>query len=95
MAFCAATGKTSDLTLGQIPVVRLGMENKSSQGGTHATQIDTGFPSVSAPGGPGPTTGSSGQTNVFRENPGGGYEGPGRGHKTMLNSDAQMPVNPS
>lgn len=60
-----------------------------------SNNIDSGNPQVSAPSGPGPFQSNGTMPQVFRENPGGGYTGPGRGSKTMLASDSQMPVSPS
>lgn len=71
------------------------MENKSSQGGSMSNGVDSGNPQVSAPAGPGPYQSDGTQPQVFRERPGAGYEGPGRGHAVKLNSDDQMPVSPS
>lgn len=67
------------------------MENKSSQGGVIDNGISSGNPQVTAPAGPGPFVGTGSETPY--KGAGSGYEGPGKGSATKLNSDDQMPCN--
>lgn len=69
------------------------MENKSSQGGVIDNGISSGNPQVSAPAGPGPFT-ATGTERPYAVSAS-GYEGPGKGSATKLNSDDQMPCQSS